>query len=169
MKINGGLGIIDLQCQKDALLVKWLWNIENCQESQWANTFMSLHGVNSATQIQSIRQDISSFFVKDLVNLLPFFKYSIDQDGGTSKWGWSALGVFSCSLAYRAMHNEGFISSTQKPLWIIKVPMKVMIFIWLMLDNKILTQNVLTYRGCPIPTGCHLCGKDIVETKDHIM
>lgn len=88
MKINGGLGIIDLQCQNDALLVKWLWNIEKCPESLWANTIMSLHGVNSVTQIQSIRQDISSFFVKDLVNLLPFFKCSIDQDEGTSKWGW---------------------------------------------------------------------------------
>lgn len=64
MKINGGLGIIDLQCQNDALLTKWFWNIEKCPESLWANTVKSLHGLDSAAQIQLIRQDISFFFFK---------------------------------------------------------------------------------------------------------
>lgn len=32
-----------------------------------------------------------------------------------------------------------------------------------------LAQEVLISRGCMIETGCHLCSKNIVETKNHIM
>jgi hypothetical protein len=28
-KMQGGLGVLDLNCMNDALLAKWLWNIEN--------------------------------------------------------------------------------------------------------------------------------------------
>lgn len=66
------------------------------------------------------------------------------------------------------MHNRGIISRDIS-VWKIKVPLKVRIFIWLMLDRKILTQRVMLYRGCDIPTGCHLCQNNLVETRDHIM
>lgn len=32
LKVNGGLGIIDLSDQNDALLTKWLWDLETKTE-----------------------------------------------------------------------------------------------------------------------------------------
>ena len=44
LKENGGLGIIDLHCQNNALLVKWLWAIDNNPEGLWAKTMGTLYG-----------------------------------------------------------------------------------------------------------------------------
>lgn len=111
----------------------------------------------------------SSFFTKDLVTVLPFVKTSIKLENGIPKWRWDKQGQFTCASAYRAMHHSGFISPFHGELWKTKVLMKVRIFIWLMLDNKILTQEVLFHRGCIVPTGCHFCGDIAMESKDHIM
>lgn len=64
---------------------------------------------------------------------------------------------------------ELIISRYHIDLWKLKVPIKVRIFIWLMLEDKPLTQYVLLYRGCVVQSGCHLCFGNLVETKDHIM
>lgn len=48
LKINGGLGIIDLQHQNDALLLKWIWAIENNPEDIWASTLRRFHGITGA-------------------------------------------------------------------------------------------------------------------------
>lgn len=47
--------------------------------------------------------------------------------------------------------------------------MKIRIFIWLMWDNKILTQQVLISRGCSVQTGCHLCQSVNMEIRDHML
>lgn len=101
--------------------------------------------------------------------ILPFIKCAIKSVGGLASWTLTESGQFSYSSAYRAMHHTGLISSTYKNLWKIRAPMKVRIFIWLMLDDKILTQQVMHYRGWPVPTGCHLCAADIIESRDHLM
>lgn len=64
---------------------------------------------------------------------------------------------------------ELIISRYHIDLWKLKVPIKVRIFIWLMLEDKLLTQYVLLYRGCIVQSGCHLYSENLVETKDHIM
>lgn len=38
-----------------------------------------------------------------------------------------------------------------------------------MLDNKIMTQQVLSSRGCVVQTGWHLCSQDMTEMRNHIM
>lgn len=48
-----------------------------------------------------------------------------------------------------------------------KGTMNVKIFVWLMLHNKMLMQDVLIYRGSTVATGCHLCAANLVETKNH--
>lgn len=121
----------------------------------------------SPSQLTVLRDDSS--FLKELETLLPFYKCSVDQVGANRIWGWSSTSIISCSSAYKALHNRGILDSYQKSLWRIKVPLKVKIFIWLMLDKKILTQDVLIYRGCNVGTGWHLCQQDMVETRDHIL
>lgn len=168
LKLNGGLGIINLTCQNDALLAKWIWAIESGKQGLWSKTMQNLHGVTAARQLaQGGLED--SFFIKDLASLRPLCNASIELDEGVTKWKWTKNGLFSCASAYRIMHNSGLIARNHERLWKIKVPMNVRIFIWLMLDNKILTQQVLIYRGCAVQTGCHLCHRTEAETRDHLM
>lgn len=47
--------------------------------------------------------------------------------------------------------------------------MKVKVFLWVALQNKILTQDVLLTRGVLAQQGCVLCGSHGLETADHIL
>lgn len=47
--------------------------------------------------------------------------------------------------------------------------MKVKIFIWVAMQNKTLTQEILMIRGCNITPGWVLCQDSKVETTEHIM
>ena len=85
------------------------------------------------------------------------------------KWHGSDIGIFSCALAFMFLYHTGITSPHYKFMWKIKVPMKVKIFLWLMLEDKILTQEVLGVRGCIVQSGCHLCDSTATESRDHLM
>lgn len=111
------------------------------------------------------------FFVKDLSHLLHLFSSSTrwETDTQTMRWQWESNGLFSCSSVYRMIHNTGVICLYQRFVWHIKAPVKVRIWVWLLLANRYLTQEVLTNRGCPVAEGCKLCSRDILETRDHLL
>lgn len=46
---------------------------------------------------------------------------------------------------------------------------KLKALIWVLAQNKILTQEILIIRGCAIPPGCKLCNNDLIETRDSIL
>lgn len=169
LKLNGGMGILDLNQQNEALLVKWIWQIENKPEGQWSQTLAHLYQIRKGEEI-ALRSD-SSFFMKDLSNLIHFFNSSVRRgtDQTTLIWRWNSSGQFSCGSAYRAMHHTGICSEYSKVLWKMKTPMKVRIFAWLLLDNKLLTQEVLISRGCIVAQGCIFCMNGCIETINHFM
>lgn len=109
------------------------------------------------------------FFIKDIVINFEFFKSLVQVVTGEKKWRWKTSGDFSCASANGMMHDGGIQSLTQKRLWKIKVPLKVRIFGWLMLEGKILTQHTMLTRWRVIQTGCYLCEEDLIETRDHII
>lgn len=55
-----GLGIINLTCQNDALLTKWILKIAQNEEGLWAYTIRRLHGITTTSQLESTQ--IQSFF-----------------------------------------------------------------------------------------------------------
>lgn len=77
--------------------------------------------------------------------------------------------MFTCASTYKMMHNTGIQSAYHRALWKLKVPMKVKIFAQLLLEGKILMQQVLHMRGYPVALGCSFCGSMDMETRDHIM
>lgn len=145
------------------------WAIESSRAGLWQKKIVrQLYGFQSAEQV-TLTTPQASFFIKYLIQLIPFYKISTELEGGVKRWKWTTSGLFSCASAYKTMHHSGLISATQSTLWKIRIPMKVKIFIWLMLDNKILTQQNLHSRRCPIQVGCHLCSNQSMETRDHLM
>lgn len=72
------MGVINLEHQNNALLTKWLWHINHNPEGLWLSTLRILHAITEASQLSSSAQ--SSYFFKDLTDLLPFFTASTTQD-----------------------------------------------------------------------------------------
>jgi zinc-binding in reverse transcriptase len=150
------MGIIKLQVQNNALLLKWCWKLATQQDCMWSKTMQLIYGT---VQIQSIPLTRSSYFIKSLSKLQPFFHISyINTDEG-GLWKWTTNGQFTMSSAYEMLHQSGIISQYHKHLLRMKAPTKVRVFFWLLLHDALLTQHRLLRRGCNIQSGCHLCGR----------
>jgi hypothetical protein len=61
------------------------------------------------------------------------------------KWKIGTSGQFRIKDLYLQMRAEG--SFPQKFMWKIKIPMKVRIFLWLMIKCSVLTKDNLLRRG----------------------
>lgn len=70
-KENGDMGIIDLEIQNNALLTKWLWLIHHSPNGLWGSTLHRLYGITETSQLGTTAT--SSYFLKGLAGLLPFF------------------------------------------------------------------------------------------------
>jgi hypothetical protein len=81
------------------------------------------------------------------------------------KWKIGTSGQFRVKDLYLQMRAEG--SFPQKFLWKTKIPMKVRIFIWLMIKCSVLTKDNLLGRGWTRDPHCHFCSKN--ESIDHLL
>lgn len=148
-KINGGLGILHLQTQNKALLMKWLWKLVHQEEGTWSSTFRLIYELNSINDLSDLNQASSSYFIKDLISLLPDFisSLNVQTHSGLPAWGGTRNGLFSVASAYSMGRRTNDIWPYHKLLWDIKCPLKVRIWAWLALQNKILTAENLEKRG----------------------
>lgn len=133
----------------------------------WASSVCLLHGIENALQVGI--DNTQSYFLKSLAPLLPFYAISVVDQSGTSVWKWIASGSFTTASTYQVLHNSGINSAFHAKLWKLKVPTKVRTFVWLLLQDSILIQQVLITRGCIVTTGCGLCGNTDIETSTHLL
>jgi hypothetical protein len=80
-------------------------------------------------------------------------------------WRWTKEGVFTVKSFYTAMNDTPCIKNEFNKLWEVKAPMRVRIFTWLMLRNRILTQDNLIRRGWQIANICYLCRQNQESVK----
>lgn len=140
-KIHGGLGILDLKRQNTSLLLKCVWDLHEKHSSIWTRTVTTLHGLPPFEDSTSL-----SFFLKDLLTLLPIFSVSYAE----GKWRWSPTGLFTVSSTYAILAHPGQCTLTL--LWQIKAPEKVRIFFWLLSLNRLPTQQNLLKKNWPCNT-----------------
>jgi hypothetical protein len=79
-------------------------------------------------------------------------------------WSWHTTGgQVSEKQAYKVQMLENVEEESilwYIDLWTWKIPLKVKLFIWLILEQRILTWENLVKRGFLGPSRCVLCGKD---------
>lgn len=174
LRKNGGMGILHLETQNQALLTKWLWKIDTEVTGMWMQTMAKLYGIRKSDQL-SINPRIS-LFVRSLIDQTPFYKVLVrvgdTQTRGQSPhlvWRWQPNGTFSTSSAYNMLHDSGVVNRVNIALWKIKVPIKIRLFLWVTIQNRLLTQQVLIYKGCQVQPGCHLCESTAIETSVHLL
>lgn len=87
-------------------------------------------------------------------------------------WSWNTLnGTLSANLTYEAIIFELYNVSKNwwyRHLWKWKLPLKVKLFCWLSLENRVLICDNYMKRGCQGPNICHMCCSD-VEPIFHLM
>ncbi|KAJ3678057.1 hypothetical protein LUZ60_001860 [Juncus effusus] len=145
-KNSGGLGLPDLQARNRALLLKSLWQIEGNDSRIWTSLLSELYETQGANDLRNIPCSIASYFVKDMVSVLPLFNVGLAR-GQPSRWRWTGDGIFNASSAYRFLTEPGIRCSWHHRFWTIKAPLKIKIFAWVAMQNKIPTYANLRKRG----------------------
>ncbi|KAJ3676152.1 hypothetical protein LUZ60_003564 [Juncus effusus] len=169
-KKHGGLGIADLASQNKALLLKWIWKLDNDKDGLWAQMVNLTQGISDSIMLGQLSHSSSSFFLNDLSSsILPIYNASTTLDDLSSRvmWRWNPNGIFSSKSAYAFIRNPGLTFRWSTRLWKIKCPPRVKLFAWLLLHNKALTAENLAKRRWPHNERCVMCNL-YFEDRNHL-
>lgn len=65
---------------------------------------------------------------------------------------------------------HGVVCEFYKTLWKLKVPTKVMmVFIWLLIHDHIITRRNMLNKGLQVTPGCALCQSNDLENRDRLL
>jgi len=97
--------------------------------------------------------------------------FVLNNENDILLWSWDTKkGLVNAKQAYEVQMLEKDTEETNcyyKELGTWQVPLKIKLFFWLMLEQRILTRENLVKRGFLGPSRCVLCGKD-EETVLHL-
>lgn len=100
--------------------------------------------------------------LKDLL-----YTITLTDNGDEAIWSWSNSDLFSVKSMYNFLQERGVKERRFAQLWSVKAPLKVKIFGWLVLLQKVLSKDNLVKRGWSGKISCVLC-QDEPETIDHL-
>lgn len=87
----------------------------------------------------------------------------------SSFWGASPSGRFTVSSAYKLLSSDTKKNSSPNYEWIwrLRLPERVRFFIWLLLQNKLNTNELRMKKGMCSSANCSACN-DSLESAEHI-
>lgn len=137
------------------------WNTiwqDNCTLS---TKFPKLYEISSNKHISIsdvlLTQGLSLHFNRSLTGILAVewhqLLYIISTSSFTHSndkiaWRWKHSGNFTVRSIYKILNFTGINDNKYAIIWTLPLPPKIRIFIWLLLNNRILTKNNLRKRGC---------------------
>lgn len=80
-----------------------------------------------------------------LINLLQSLNFTALSD--TASWEWDPSGVYTVHSFYNFLNFGGVKCTLIKSVWALKIPLKYKLFLWLSLNNRILTKDNLSKQG----------------------
>ena len=83
--------------------------------------------------------------------------HTTQEQCDTPRWKWTKEGQFMVKSCYQAMEEDPYVKTQVSKIWTIKAPMRVMVFTWLLMRNKILTIDNLMARGWEMANMCYMC------------
>jgi hypothetical protein len=81
--------------------------------------------------------------LRDLYNMLFRYNKTNDEPDGAVEMGKS--GMFSVKSVYTHLHRNS-VAKDNRQFWKAKIPLKIKIFMWLVMQNAILTKDNLLKR-----------------------
>jgi zinc-binding in reverse transcriptase len=82
-------------------------------------------------------------------------------------WKWIITGQYTVRSYYDVIKKGPHIISPLQGIWRLRLPKRMTIFAWLMLQNKLHTTDNLTRRGWNVVSICYLCRQQ-AESVDHM-
>ncbi len=93
--------------------------------------------------------------------------FHIGNDNDEIRWRWATSEVFSVKSVYTFLQDGGVSGSRFGQVWSTRIPLKVKIFLWLVLKKRVLTADNMAKRGWTGPGVCPMCEVES-ETVDHL-
>jgi hypothetical protein len=103
-------------------------------------------------QWDSVLSDMNNIFLKDSANIV--------------KWSLSSKGLFTVRSMYNALTSNDS-GPYHKKVWKSKIPAKIQIFLWLVLNNAILTKDNMIKRKWQGNPACYFCDQN--ESASHLL
>lgn len=85
------------------------------------------------------------------------------------EWKGTKEGVYTAKSAYTTIIGVGKIRAQNHDTWSLVIPPTVRIFLYLLLKEKILTQEVMKRRKMGNDSGCVMCGNCPCESLLHLI
>ncbi|GJU08211.1 RNA-directed DNA polymerase, eukaryota [Tanacetum coccineum] len=188
-KEDGGLGIGSLYGFNRALRYKWKWQFRTAPDALWVKIIKSLFGHDGGLLAYKYTGNSNSIWVNILkaskelesknVGLDALVKKQIG-DGGYKilgrhcwigeLWVWAGdgTGVFTVASERSIIDTRFLVIDSTPTRWSKDVPIKINVFIWKLLFDKLPTHDNLEKKGLDVPsTLCGICD-DVTETASHI-
>lgn len=84
-------------------------------------------------------------------------------------WSWTGSGIYSAKSVYSVMMGGGKVQWLFMMVWKSKAPPSVKFFTTMLLQDKILTQQVMERRGIHCDSHCVICNNCPVESSLHLL
>ena len=105
----------------------------------------------------------------DIIQAIPINLTSTLDD--TTAWALLRDGNFNLALAYllaKGLNALNLPTFTSNWIWKMKVPQKIIIFLWLCSHNSVPVREALGSRGLTLDQACPLCHSQ-VESINHVL
>jgi hypothetical protein len=81
-------------------------------------------------------------------------------------WQFTSKGIYSSQSLYKVISFRGIKQVHVPSVWNIKIPPRVHIFLWLLINNRVLTRDNLAKRRKLEDESCLLCSEK--KTSQHL-
>lgn len=158
-----GLGVINLQQMNKALLMKWQWHWHASDNNWWKCISIQQ---NSTVAPWNCRNP--TIFWKAIFTMQEQFEACTCTVQGVLTWIKTTSGSFTTKSAYSFLMLQPFTHTNLRKIWSIQAPRRIMVFLWMLLQNRICTIDNLQKKGWQLPNMCQLCRRE-EETTHHIL
>jgi zinc-binding in reverse transcriptase len=99
-----------------------------------------------------------------LLSILQNLRFTQSDD--LAVWVWEPTGLYTIKSLYTFLCFGGVKTYLSKSVWSLKIPLKHKLFLWMLLNNKILTKDNLCKRNWTGDITCVFCSAP--ESVDHL-
>jgi hypothetical protein len=129
------------------------WSVRRVCNPEFGDlTFRRNFGVKEAAEFSDLMELINSV--------------TLSETRDSVQWVLEKSGAFSTSSLYNELTFTGFSNRWLMNVWKTKVPLKIRIFLWKVINDKIQSAEQLKKRNWPGSVACKLCG--MLESTSHI-
>ena len=93
--------------------------------------------------------------------------FNLQQGEDIPIWVLDKSGNYTTRSMYRFLTFGGVVNSRMKKIWSARLPMKIKVFLWLAIEDRIQSGVALKHKSWKGDPNCSLCTSP--ETADHII